>query len=116
MDASRILRSLFAVLVTVGLTVAPLAPVMATTRASDAGMQTMDMPCDMPCCPDKDKQGGCQDCPLLAICMLKVLRDGPSVTTLPVRTASSLTLRPMDEPEIAGLTRPPPHQPPRMIV
>jgi hypothetical protein len=119
MDVSRFLRFLFAVLIAIGLTAAPLAPVLAKTHTSDTGMQSMqmmDMSSDMPCCPDKDKQSGCDDCPFLAICVLKVLRDGPSATNLPVREASSRTLRPSDEPEITGLTRPPPDQPPRMIV
>jgi hypothetical protein len=116
MDVSRFLRFLFAVLIAIGLTAAPLAPVLAKTHTSDTGMQMMDMSSDMPCCPDKDKQSGCDDCPFLAICVLKVLRDGPSATNLPVREASSRTLRPSDEPEITGLTRPPPDQPPRMIV
>lgn len=118
MDVSRLLRFLFAALVAIGLTAAPLAPVVAKSHASNAGMQgmqMMDMSSDMPCCPDKDKQGGCDDCPFLAICMMKVLQDGPAATSLPVRKASSRTLRPSDEPEIAGLTRPPPDQPPRMI-
>ena len=117
MHASRFLHFLFAALVAIGLAVAPLAsPVGAGNRASEAAMQMADISGDMPCCPDKQKQRGCQDCPLLAICMLKVLQIGPSGDGLPIREAQRRVLRPLDEPEIAGLTRPPPDQPPRTIV
>jgi hypothetical protein len=117
MDASRFLHFLFAVLVTIGLAIAPLAsPAAAGNRASDAEMQMVGMSGDMPCCPDKEKQSGCQDCPLLAICMLKVLHGGPSGDGLPIPEAQRRVLRPLNQPEIAGLTRPPPDQPPRTIV
>lgn len=117
MHASRFLQVLFATLVAIGLAVAPLvSPLAAGNRASEAKMQMADMSADMPCCPGKQKQSGCQDCPLLAICMLKVLHIGPSGDGLPIREARRRVLRPLDEPEIAGLTRPPPDQPPRTIV
>jgi hypothetical protein len=118
MNASRFLHLLLAALVTIGLTIAPLTSSVATGhRAADAGMMDMaDMSGDMPCCPDKQKQGDCQDCPLLAICMLKVLQSGPSEIGLSIRNAQVRVLEPLDEPEIAGLTRPPPDQPPRTIV
>jgi hypothetical protein len=115
MDASRFLHFLFAVLVTVGLAIAPLAsPLAAGNRAFDTAMHMTDMSGDMPCCPDK--QGDCKDCPLLAICMLKVLQSGPSANGLSIREARARVLRFRDEPEIAGLTRPPPDHPPRTIV
>jgi hypothetical protein len=117
MDASRFLQFLLALVVTVGLAIAPLAsPVAGVSRASDTGMQTSDMAGDMPCCPDKEKQSGCQDCPLLAICMLKVLHGGPSGDGLPIREAQRRVLRPIDELVITELTPPPPDRPPRTIV
>ena len=117
MDASRFLQFLLTLLVTLGLAIAPLAsPVAAGSRASDTGMQMSDMAGDMPCCPDKEKPSGCQDCPLLAICMLKVLHSGPSGDGLPIREAQRRVLRPLNEPAITGLARPPPDQPPRTIV
>jgi hypothetical protein len=117
MDAPRFLQFLLTLLVTVGLVIAPLAsPVAAGSRASDTGMQMSDMAGDMPCCPDKEKQSGCQDCPLLAICMLKVLHGGRSGDGLPIREARRRVLRPLDELVITGLTRPPPDRPPRTIV
>jgi hypothetical protein len=117
MNAPRFLRFLLAVLVTVGLAIAPVVlPAAAGNRASDADIQMTGMSGDMPCCPGEGKHKGCQDCPLVAICMLKVLQDGPSATILSMREVNSWTLRPSDEPEIIGLRKPPPDQPPRMIV
>ena len=117
MDASRFLHFLFAVLVTVGLAIMPLAsPLAAGNHVSDPAMHMTDMSGDMPCCPEKQKQGDCQDCPLLAICVLKVLQSGPSANGLSMREAQVRVLLPHDEPEIAGLTRPPPDHPPRTIV
>jgi hypothetical protein len=119
MNARRFLRLLLAVLVTAGLTVAPLAaPVAAAGHdASAAGMMSMeDMSADMPCCPESQKQNDCKDCPWLAICMAKVLQSEPTTDGLQLRTVGSRTLRPGDEPLIAGLTRPPPDQPPRSPV
>jgi hypothetical protein len=117
MDAHRFLHYLFATLISIGLAVAPLSSTLAAgQRSSDPGMQMSDMSGDMPCCPDKQKQGDCQDCPLLAICTAKVLLDRTTATGLPVRQAKFRTLDPLDQPEIAGLTRPPPDHPPRTIV
>jgi hypothetical protein len=118
MTATRLLQSLFASLISIGLAIAPLAaPAVAGERAPDSSMMQMaDMSGEMPCCPDKQKQSDCQDCPLLAICMAKVLQSGPTANGLPLREASSRALRPLDEPVLAGLTRPPPDQPPRTTV
>ncbi|MGX9431966.1 MULTISPECIES: hypothetical protein [Bradyrhizobium] len=117
MDAPRFLHFLFASLISIGLAIAPFAGSAAAVHAaSDVGMAQMaDMSGDMPCCPEKQKQNDCQDCPLLAICMAKVMRIEPS-NDLPVHLASSRTLRPLDEPAVASLMRPPPDHPPRTIV
>jgi hypothetical protein len=120
---ARILHFLLAWTISIGLAVAPLASPLAAAahQASDAGemhdmMQMADMSADMPCCPDKQKQGDCQDCPLLAICMAKLLQNVPVANGLPIHESKSRTLRPLDEPVLAGLARPPPDQPPRMLV
>lgn len=117
MDTPRHLQFLFALLISIGLAIAPLAtPAAIGHRTFDAGMQMADMAGDMPCCPEKQQQSDCQDCPLLAICMAKVLQSGPSEDTLPIRDPQRRVLRPSDRPEITGLTRPPPDQPPRTII
>ncbi|MBR0783789.1 hypothetical protein [Bradyrhizobium iriomotense] len=119
MMARRILRLVLAVLVTAGLTVAPLvtpaaaAPLIATDmQMTDA----QDMSADMPCCPDEQNSKQCQDCPLLAICMLKVLQSGPAVVTATRYARALALLRPLDDAIVDGLTRPPPDHPPRSIV
>lgn len=115
---SRFLDFLFASLISIGLAIAPLAtPAGAGDRSPEGGMMQMaDVSGDMPCCPEQQKQSGCHDCPLLAICLAKILQNGPSADSLPIREASSGALRPLDEPMLAGMTRPPPDQPPRTIV
>src|SRR5437868_6573962 len=117
MRTSRIPRLLFALLIAIGLAIAPFGtPSLAGERPSESGMMQMgDMAGDMPCCPDKQKQNDCQDCPLLAICLAKVLQAEPSTVGSPIRIAST-TLLPADDPVFAGLVRPPPDQPPRTTV
>lgn len=119
MMTARLLRLLLASLISIGLAVAPLvAPAAASGAASsDTSMvQMADMSADMPCCPEEQKQSGCQDCPLLAMCTLKVLQAGPAAVTA-IRYARALALlRPLDDVIVDGLVRPPPDHPPRSIV
>ena len=115
MNLRRLLNLVLAVLVTAGLTLAPLtAPAMATGKA--AGMTEMSMSEDMPCCPDQ-KNMDCQDCPLMAICVLQAAQAGaPTAAALPLRYAVRTTHRVHDDVPAAGLVRPPPDQPPRNLI
>ncbi|WP_315837941.1 hypothetical protein [Bradyrhizobium prioriisuperbiae] len=126
MAVRRLLSCVFAVLVTAGLVLAPLALPAAAQRLSPTAMMPMAdmtadasdasaMMADMPCCPDQQKNNGCQDCPLIAICMLKVLQAGPSVAASPQKLIIRETLHPHDDVVADGLTRPPPDQPPRFL-
>lgn len=120
MDFRRLLNLALAVFVTVALAVAPLVT-PAAAASSMSGMTDMSMSTDMsstdmPCCPDNEKNKGCQDCPLVAMCVLKTAQAGPSATAAmplrhPVRTVH-LVLN--DAPAI-GLNCPPPDQPPRNL-
>jgi hypothetical protein len=119
MIARRILNLVLAVLVTAGLMVAPLVIPAAAGYPMAGDMQmsdTQDMSADMPCCPDQKNSKQCQDCPLLAICMLKVLQAGPAAATATRSPRTIGLLRPLDDTIADGLTRPPPDQPPRSIV
>jgi len=120
MDVRKLLRLLLAVLVTAGLTIAPLATPAAAEHSMAAGMMQMadmsDMAADMPCCPDKQKSHDCQDCPLVAICMLKVWQAGPSTSAVLTRDPSRQRIRPLDDVVADGLARPPPDHPPRSLV
>ncbi|WP_346015526.1 hypothetical protein [Bradyrhizobium sp. 153] len=85
---------------------------MGALQMTDA----QDMPDDMACCPDKQNNKQCQDCPLVAICMLKVLQTGPSAATVSIGQPVRELLRPLDDLIADGLARPPPDHPPRSIV
>jgi hypothetical protein len=119
MIARRILRLVLAVLVTAGLTVAPLVTPAAAGAPMTSGMQmidTQDMSADMPCCPDEQNSKQCQDCPLIAICMLKVLQVGPTFVTATLSSRALELLQPLDDIIADGLSRPPPDHPPRLTV
>ena len=116
MNLRRLLNLALAVLVTVGLAVAPLvAPaVAAQTRTVD--MMDMSMSSDMACCPDQ-KSMDCQDCPLIAMCVLQTAQAGPPMAAaLPLRYAVRTAHIFRDDTLAAGLDRPPPDQPPRSLV
>jgi hypothetical protein len=102
--------------VTVGLVVAPLATPAAAARPQKTGMVGMSMSADMPCCPNEQKNKDCQDCPLVAMCILKTAQAGPSLTAaLPVRHAIRTSHSVLDDVLADGLDRPPPDHPPRIL-
>lgn len=130
MEIRQLLKLLVALLVTASLTLAPLAtPAAAEHLLSAAGVQMApmaddpdmadmdmaDMAADMPCCPDKQKSPTCQDCPLVAICMMQVLLTGPSSSVFEVNRRLDEQLRPLDDIIADGLARPPPDHPPRTL-
>jgi hypothetical protein len=124
MDIRQLLKLLVALLVTASLTLAPLAtPAAAEHLLSSAGvpmpgtydMDMADMTADMPCCPDKEKSPACQDCPLVAICMMQVLLTGPSTSPVGVNRRLGEQLHPLDDIIADGLARPPPDHPPRTL-
>ena len=112
MNLRRLINLALAAFVTASLVVAPLAATAAQPNA--AGMMDMSMPSDMPCCPDEQKIRDCQDCPLMAMCMLKTTLVGPSLTeALLLRQAIGTEHSFIDDSPAAGLVRPPPDHPPR---
>jgi hypothetical protein len=116
MDFCRLLNLALAVFVAVGLAVAPLVTPAAAAPPRAAGMMDMSMSADMPCCPDEQKNKDCQDCPLVAMCILKTTQAGPSLTAAmllrpAIRTAHSV----LDDAPADGLNRPPPDHPPRNL-
>ena len=116
MDFRRLLNLAFAVLVTAGLTLAPMAAPAAAAATHDGGMTDMSMSADMPCCPDAQKNKDCQDCPLVAMCVLKTAQAGPAATAaLLLRHAIRTTHAVRDDVFVDGLDRPPPDHPPRNL-
>jgi hypothetical protein len=114
-------RQLFRLSLAVLLTAVPLAaPAVAAEHAMPAEMMQMadmgDMAAATPCCPDKQKGNACQDCPLIAICMLQVLAAGPSGHALLIRDPSHQRLHPLDDIIADGSAHPPPDHPPRHLV
>jgi hypothetical protein len=108
MDFRWLLKLGLAVFVTVGLAVAPLVTPAAVAQPYMGGMMDMSMSADMPCCPDG---------PLVAMCVLKTVQAGPSITEAmplryPVRTVHSV----LNDAPAVGLDRPPPDHPPRNLV
>jgi hypothetical protein len=113
MDVRRFTLTVF---VTLGLAVAPLATPAAAAPPHAAGTMDMSMPADMPCCPDEQKSKDCQDCPLVAMCVLKTAQAGPSTTeALPLRHAIRTAHSFRDDAPAEGLVRPPPDHPPRNL-
>jgi hypothetical protein len=116
MDFRRFLKLALAVFVTAGLA---LAPLVAPAAAKGPSMEMTDMSAisaDMPCCPDGQKSKDCQDCPLVAMCVLKTSQAGPSMTfAMPVRHAIRAAHSVLDDAPADGLDHPPPDQPPRIL-
>ena len=120
LSVRQLFKLLLAVLVTAGLMIAPLAtPAMAEHSMASDMIQMADMPNtagDMPCCPEQQKNKGCQDCPLVAICMLSALPAKPFTDAVVIRLPSHERLHTFDDVIADGLARPPPDRPPRSLV
>jgi hypothetical protein len=108
----RLVARFLAISVIAGLILAPLVTPAAVKASEVGGMSSMSA--DMPCCPDEQKSKDCQDCPLVAICVLKTAQPGPSPTqVLPLRYAIRTVHPFIDDAPADGLVRPPPEHPPR---
>ncbi len=117
MNARLIIGRLLALLLIVGLAVAPLiTPAAARTSALVEMTDMASMSGDMPCCPDEQKSKDCQDCPLVAMCILKTTQADPSVgNAIPLRLPTITTHATLDDVPSYGLNRPPPDHPPRNL-
>lgn len=117
MQLRRLLALILAVSLTVGLA---LSPLVAPAVASDMTGVMTDMSAmsdDMPCCPSEQKNKGCPDCPLLAICVFKTAQTGPALAaSVPVRHAIRVVHSIFDDVAADGVVRPPPDHPPRHLI
>lgn len=113
----RLIARLLAISVIAGLALAPLATPAAAKVSAVVGTTDMSsMSADMPCCPGEQNSQDCQDCPLLAMCMLKTVQAGPSLAAaMPLRHAIRTTHSVRDDVAADGLIRPPPDHPPRYL-
>lgn len=116
MDVRRLIGRLLAVLVIVGLVFAPLVTPAAAKRLAAVEMTNMNaMSGDMPCCPAGQKGNDCQDCPLVAMCMLNIAQVEPFPTngiqiSYQIRRLSFA----LDDSIADGLIGTPPDHPPRI--
>ena len=114
MKISIHLGRLLAILLIAGLVFAPLSePANAATHASIAAAE---MSADMPCCPDKSAPMDCDQCPLMAICMVKTFHEPSSAGVIEVRPVTVRLLAPRSDPAMEGLNYLPPPRPPRSLV
>ena len=98
-----------------GLLMAPLArPAMAVTTQAVIGHTAMEMPADMPCCPEQAPAKDCaKDCSLMATCMAGGLQAMPPfarVFTAPKTGGVTLS---GDDVSLSGLRTGPPQRPPK---
>jgi hypothetical protein len=118
MNLRRLIARLLAVFVIVGLVAAPLVTPAAAKRLPAAEMSDMAaMSGDMPCCPDGQKNNSCQDCPLVAMCMLTIAQAEPSPTSgIQVSFQSHRLSFALVDLIADGLVRSPPDHPPRILI
>lgn len=104
-----------AALAVLGLLVAPFArPVMAAAMQTTGEPAAMDMPADMPCCPDQMPAKDCaKDCPLMATCMAGSVQDMPPVAALFILPRTTQIVLPAGDADATGLGTGPPQRPPK---
>jgi hypothetical protein len=118
MNLRRLIGRLLAVFVIVGLVTAPLVTPAAAKRLAAAEMTDMAaMSGDMPCCPDGQKNNSCQDCPLVAMCMLTIAQAEPSPTNgIQISFQTRRLSFALDDLIADGLIGSPPDHPPRISI
>jgi hypothetical protein len=112
---------LLAVFLIAGLVFAPLAAranvdsmaSMAMTSMSDEAVAMSD---DMPCCPDKSAPAGCDQCPLMALCVSTTLQAPLPAGIAEILPVTLRMLLPGSDPEVESVAYSPPPKPPRSLV
>jgi hypothetical protein len=129
MNLHRLIGRLVAVLVIIGLALAPVArPAMAASKTSDESMSAMtddmsvsatadSMAGDMPCCPSKAPTPiNCDKCVFMAACAAKCFSGLTVALFQPFFAVSAGLARPQNDFWPDGLGHPPPEHPPRTPV
>jgi hypothetical protein len=116
MNLRRLIGRLLAVFVIVGLVAAPLVTPAAAKWLPVAEMSDMAaMSGDMPCCPDEQRNNSCQDCPLVAMCMLTIAQAEPtSANGIQVSFSTRRLSYALVDLIADGLVGAPPDHPPRI--
>jgi hypothetical protein len=116
---STYLARLLAIFLIAGLVLAPLSAPANAGKAMAASMAEMSMPemaADMPCCPDKSIPMDCDQCPLMALCMVTNFHVPLSVGMIEIRPVTVRLLAPASDPQADSLGQHPPPRPPRSLV
>ena len=114
MKNSILLGRLLAIFLIAGLVFAPLSAPASAAKAASA--VTVEMSADMPCCPDKSAPADCDQCPLMAICMVTTLQAPSSAGVIELRPVTVRLVAPRSDPEAESLGYLPPPRPPRSLV
>jgi hypothetical protein len=115
MNLRRLIARVLAVFVIAGLVAAPLVTPAAAKRPPAEMSDMSAMSGDMPCCPDGQKNNNCQDCPLVAMCMLMIAQAEPSPTNgVQVLFQARRLSFALDDLIADGLIGAPPDHPPRI--
>src|ERR1700738_1409524 len=117
MNLRRLIGRLLAVLVIAGLVAAPLVAPGAAKRMPVGEISDMAaMSGDMQCCPDGEKNNSCQDCPLVAMCMLTIAQAEPPLTNaIQISFETRRLSFALVDLAADGLIGDPPDHPPRIL-
>jgi hypothetical protein len=111
------LGRLLAIFVIAGLVFAPLSGPAKAGMAMDTGASmAAEMAADMPCCPDQPAPVDCDQCPLMALCMVKTFHEPSSAGAIEIRPVTVRLLVPRSDPQGDSLGQHPPPRPPRLLV
>ena len=129
MNISIHLGRLLAIFLIGGLVFAPFSAPASAAKAAPMAMSEMaksemakseiamaEMCADMPCCPDKSAPMDCDQCPLMAICMVMTFQEPSTTEIIEVRPVTVRMLAPHSDPQAEGLNYLPPPRPPRSLV
>ena len=120
MNISFHLGRLLAIFVIAGLVFAPLSrPANAGSgmaMAAPVAAEMAEMAADMPCCPDKSVPMDCDQCPLMALCMVNNFHEPSSAGAIEIRPVTVRLLVPRSDPQGDSLGQHPPPRPPRPLV
>lgn len=81
-----------------------------------AAAEMADMAADMPCCLDKSLPMDCDQCPLMALCMVTTFHQPAPAGVIEIRAVTMRLLAPHSDPQGESLGQHPPPRPPRSLV
>ncbi len=121
MKFRTLISQMLAVLAVMGLLLTPMVRPASAMPANMADMMdmagdntAMDMPADMPCCPDQAPKSDCtKDCPFLALCISGSVLNLPASAGLLLPLEAMQLVFPDNNADFASLNYDPPLRPPK---